>query len=922
MAKVSPIIRSFNSGEFSILVEGRTDLDRYPSSLRSMKNYVCAPQGPAIPRSGTQYINRAYKNDEVSALIPFVPTETEFYMLEFANQRVRFFTEDGLLTYAPVAATTTQASPHKFDSATLAANIGDEVAFSDYPEEYNLNGVVAKITAKVGTVYTVDVVHPALPLLATGKVARVYHIASPYTSAVVNTIIDTPSIDVVYLTCATIAPHKLLRNDTYDWAFVKVDFIDGPYLPTNETNTTLTPTTTGKATADMTAANAPAGHVVSGSTEQVGNEAWKAFDNVESATSWRTTANQVGTITYQHPAGFIADGYTVYITHLNDDANYAPKDYAPSTWTFEGSNDGVNYTVLDRRSAFVAYANNKSLFFEIPNATSYTYYRLVVNEVFRSGAVKVSIKSLVIRSTASRTITVNASSAANINNGQGFLAADVGRLIRMRGDDNTWRELLITARNSATQVVCTLRGEPFSSLLPCKSWRLGYWSDTTGYPNTATFYQDRLWFGGSTKFPDLVVGSYVGKYEVMSPTEYDGVVGDSNAIAIRLNARKLSRVKWLVGGKDGLLVGTGSQEYVLRSNGSDKTLSPNNGIKADEASARGSSDAQVAAVDTQVLYVTRSGRTVREFGYSYEVDNYKSPSMSSLASHLGVKPFKKLVYATEPYGIVWCLRDNGTIVGLTYNRDENVVGWHTHNFPDTIVDDVELDGYIESVAVLPSADQLQDMLWIIIRRTVDGQTVRYVEKLTKFWDFGMTIDDAHFVDSALRYQGDATSVVYGMSHLEGRSDLYGIADGVIIGPLTVEDGAVTLPQEAENVIIGIGFEGYGEVSRLENGSQDGTAQGKTKRFNSIAARFWDSYGGEFGVYNEDSRTWEFTPVAYPVADASLVETIQLYSGDVSDIVPVAGYERSGSIAFRRPKGEPVPFIPIAIFPQMDTQDRR
>lgn len=915
MAKASPIIRSFNTGVTSPLVEGRTDIDRYPSSNRKLHNTVAAPQGPAIPRSGTELVNSIYDHAAKSIIVPFVFSETDFFAIEFANLRVRFFTETGLLTYTPVAMTVTDDSPFKFDSATLGANVGDEVAFSNFPDTYNLNGVVMKIVGKVGTVYEVDGTHPALPLLATALVARVYHIVSPYSSAQILTLRDTPSLDVVYLTHGTVKTYKLKRSDTYSWAFEAVPFVDGPYLPENEEKTTLTVSATGKATPNMTNNTTPSG-VCSGSSVVAGKDYYMAFDDPALDTFWQSDVAQSGIIQYRSTgAPFICDGYSIHMAINNGDTSYTSKDYAPSDFTFEGSNDGATWTVLDKQNTYVLYTSNKSVFFKIPNTTSYEYYRLNIKSCVRNGAIKPCVRSLVMRSTTSVSLTVTASAVTGINNNQGFLESDIGRLIRIKGSDNVWRPLVITARASTTSITATLLGEPFADLQPSSKWRLGAWSDTTGYANNSIFYDDRLWFGGSTAFPDFFAASVTGAYENMAPTTETGEVLDTSGIGARLNARRLSLIKWMAGGKDGLLMGTGSQEYIIRAGGTSstaKTITPAN-IKADPSSSRGSSDTPPVAIDMQVLYVQRGGRTIREFAYSYESDGYKSPSMSTLASHLGVSPFVQIAYASEPFSIAWIRRANGTVVGLTYNRDENVVGWHTHDF----------GGEVESIAVLPSSDQLQDVLWMIIKRTINGQTRRYVEKLTRFWDFNLTIDDAHFVDSGLRYEGTPITDVYGLQHLEGET-VYGLADGIPVGPFVVDDGMVTLDNEASNIVIGLGFDSEGETARLDNGAQDGTAIGKLKRIHSFTINVWQSYGGEIGTWNEDRGEIEYVNLVegnyYPGGNIDEIETITLFDGILGPITPAPGFERRGSVFFRRRKETPLPFNITAIMPQMTTQD--
>lgn len=918
MAKVSPLIRSFNGGEVSKLVEGRTDLDRYPSSNRTMLNYVAAPQGPAIPRSGTAFVGASFAHDKLSALVPFVFDEDEanqLYVIEFTDERIRFFSDAGLLVYSAVAATGTGTSPFTFNSpalTALGAAVGDQVALSGFADSYNLNGEVGNITAKTGDDYTIDITYPALALDTAIQVSLVYSIDSPYVEDDLEHLRDLQSLDVIYLFHAknTMRPYKLKRKDTYDWLFEEVDFLDGPYMDANETSTTLKPASRGTHTPEMTSNSAPAGSTAFGSSNTASHEFYRAFDAGGSTSYWESNTNQTGQLGYQSSSAFVCDGYSIHLATDNASTSYTIKDYAPSTWTFEGSNDGVNYTVLDSKVNYVLYDDNKSLFFELKNSTAYAYYRLNIQSLTRNGAINPRIHNLILRSTTSKSITINASSATGINNDQGFLATDVGRLIRVRGTDGTWRPLKITARNSATQIVATLLGEPFVNIDAVTQWRLGHWSDTTGYPGCGTFFQERLWMGGSKSFPDLVVGSVSNQYENLTPTEPNGEVLDTNAIVRRLNSRRLSKIKWMAEGDKGLLVGTGSREWLIDTvDGSGKTITPDN-ARAKSASSRGSSDVEGAAIDNQYLYVQRSGRTIREYAYVYDVDSYKSPSMSLLSSHLGIKPFVQMAYAAEPYSIVWMRRVDGSIVGLTYNRDENVVGWHRHDFAG---------GVVESIAVIPAADKLQDTLWMVIRREIDGQDRRYIEKLTRFWDFDMTIDDAHYVDCALRYTGTATDVVFGLQHLEGREDIYGLADGVPVGPLTVEGGTVTLPNEAENIILGIGFDAEGETSGLENGAQDGTAQGKEKRINRMSVNVWQSYGGELGTWNDDEQRAVYTPLEYP-APLDVIETINLFSGVIGPIVMQPGYEKRGSVFFRRKKESPLPFNLISVMPQLTTQD--
>lgn len=920
MAKASPIVRSFNAGEFSELLAGRTDLDRYPASLRKLYNYIAAPQGPAIARSGTAFVTPATNTSEYSALIPFVFSNEQAKLLEFGSDRIRFVDEDGLQVYEPVAATITSGAGAAivFTSVSLDANVGDEVVLAGFPNNYNLNGEVARITAKLGTSYTLNKSYPSLTVVD-GDVARVYHVPCTYTEAQRRSLRFVQSVDVLYLLSAT-RTRKLSRYGDYDWRLEVMNFADGPYMPINETSTSLTPSATGNATTGGTPFGSGNRSSLSGDydnpvtwlgrklTYSLDASAYSyAFDGNDD-TYWAGNAEQSGVIGYDAGTAFVCDGYSIFVALDNQDSSYLSTDYAPSTFEFQASNDGSNYVMLDRQENYVLYDNNKSVFITIDSSTAYRYYRLVVYKLMRNGPIEPRVRRLVMRSQNAATFTLTASSTTGINNDTGFQTTDVGRLIRIKGSDGAWRSVEVTARASTTSITVKLLGEPLPDTRAIKQWRMGYWSDTTGWPSVGDFFEDRLWLAGPEEYPDQFAGSVVGAYETFSQTDTFGEVLDDSAVVGRLNSRRLSRIRWLSSDERGLVMGTGSEEYALAAPDSAAITARN--IKARPTTRRGSANVEPVRIDNQVLYVQRSGRTVREFAYVFEADGYKSPSMSQLASHLGAVPFAEMDYAAEPHSIVWIRRQDGSLVGLTYNRDENVVGWHRHNLSD---------GIVETLAVLPQKDQLQDALWVVVKRTIGGVEKRYIERLTRFWDFDTTLAEAHYVDSGLRYIGDPIQTVYGLQHLEGQV-VYGLADGRPVGPYTVENGSVTIPFEASNIVLGLGYDSEAETSSLENGAADGTAMGKVARINSLVVALWNSVGGELGVYNEQAGGIVYEQLEYP-GRFDEIEDIELFTGMIGPFTPEVGYDMRKSLAFRRPKSSPLPFNILSLMPQLNTQDR-
>jgi hypothetical protein len=220
------------------------------------------------------------------------------------------------------------------------------------------------------------------------------------------------------------------------------------------------------------------------------------------------------------------------------------------------------------------------------------------------------------------------------------------------------------------------------------SWRLGLYNDTDGWPAVATFFEDRLILGGSPSAPQRIDGSKTGEYTSsfvsFAPTvPEDGVVAASNAISATLNSNDVQVIRWMVDDEKGLLVGTTRAEWIVRAATTGEALSPTN-ISAKASTKYGSSNVAALRAGKAALYVQRAGRKVRELAYVYELDGFRSPDMTVLAEHVtkastaATSGIKEMTFQQEPQSLVWAVRNDGTLLGFTYERDQKVLGWHRH----------------------------------------------------------------------------------------------------------------------------------------------------------------------------------------------------------------------------------------------------
>ena len=217
------------------------------------------------------------------------------------------------------------------------------------------------------------------------------------------------------------------------------------------------------------------------------------------------------------------------------------------------------------------------------------------------------------------------------------------------------------------------------------------------------------------------------------------------------------------------------------------------------------------------------------------------------------------------------VRDDGTLLGMTYRREEQVVAWHKHVIGGAF------DGgqaVVESIATLPT-DTGEDSLYMIVKRTINGDTKRYIEKLKPF-DFGDDTTSAFFVDSGLSYSGSATTTLSCLYHLEGET-LQVLGNGATHPDEIVSSGGITLITLATSAAVGYGFDSNMQTLRIESGSVDGTSQGKPKRFASTTVRFYETVGAEVG-----NDAGEIDRIFFRDSSMAMDEAVPMFTGDKGD----------------------------------------
>lgn len=344
------------------------------------------------------------------------------------------------------------------------------------------------------------------------------------------------------------------------------------------------------------------------------------------------------------------------------------------------------------------------------------------------------------------------------------------------------------------------------------------------YPGTVCLFEQRLVFASSSKRPQTIWMSKSGDYGNFAI--YDPVTDDS-PIELTLASSEVSPMCWMVALRS-LILGSSSVEWELGATGDGAFTAKT--AKATPQSYRGSKELRALIIGNVLLHVSRSGSQVRDLQYDFGSDSYGGTDRTILAAHLlESERIEDWTYQQSPDSIVWAVRSDGVLLGMTFQAEHEVTAWHRH----------DTDGLFKAVCAVPQG--YDDTLFAVVLR--EGK--HYLERMADRY-LGGDASRAVFVDCALTYEGAPVKALSGLDHLEGKEiGIY--SNGAVEPPQVVERGAVSLLKPSGLVTVGLPYVADLETMPVELIGQDGASVGRKKYINAVNVLFRDTVTAKVGV---------------------------------------------------------------------------
>ncbi len=661
-----------------------------------------------------------------------------------------------------------------------------------------------------------------------------YEITNDYTEEELDSLKYTQSADVMFLVQPNHPPATLTRYANDNWTFERMDITGGPFadseLTAESTNTITSSATTGEVTLTASA---------------------DIF-----------TADMVDDL--------------IALTHFVD------SDYKKGTPSANGTN--LIVSVLPHSSVYV-----ESFGFWDGNFTLEKYDRLTGQWVkIRSQSGNRSQNYNMTEENDSDEITQYRVTSTEFNTDvwSGENEQQRGYItIQAFGNDYTGH-VLITGYTSATQVTGTVKKQ-LASTEATKDYQFASWSQKNGFPTCAGFFEDRLVFAGSKAEPQTFWASKTGDYYNFG-TSIPAL--DNDAITATLNGGQMNGIKAIIAFGEMILLTAGG-EYKVTGNG--KPITGEN-VLSQAQEYRGISDVPPVTVGSRIVYLQQQGSIIRDLAYSYDVDKYTGDDLNLLASHLFERhKITSMTYQQTPNSIVWCTRDDGVLLGLTYLKEQDVYAWHQHS-----------TAHGKFINVCSISGQQEDELYCVVER--DGSY--FVERM-EMREKSAEPQDQYFVDCGVTVSGNTkTNEVTGLDHLEGY-EVAILADGNVQPLQTVTDGKITLKRAYSKIHVGLPIHAEMQTLPLEFNAEDGTFMSRKKRVSALMAMFKDSRGGLYGIGDGPKNEFKWR------STEKWGDPIALFTGKKKMPVPQANWNETVMVTISQE--DPLPLTILSLVPQIE-----
>lgn len=897
MTNMNKAQRAFGGGEIAPAHYARTDLTKYHTSLRACRNFIVQLDGGVVNRPGTKMINELKDNTLTGRLIPFALNEviTNTYIIELGNLFMRFYQNGARITTAGVAAWA-NATPY---------TAGDLVTQGGITYYCKLAHTSAAGSNQPGT-------DAGAATYWYAQSGTIYEIPTPYETSQLMDVQFIQSDNTIYLVHPSHAPRELIRTSSTRWVMSPI--VIGPTIAAPGS---VNVTGGAAGTIRYWAVTA----VKDGTFEESLAGLFSSVDRVPSqaspaSVSWNVVPNAISYNVYRS-----VDGKTYGLIHG------AGGTLTPRTDESWSDDDETASSAVS--GSFVAAAGQVRNPLAAITATLRAYdgkYRVKFKTTLSSGAASNGITHGRValyyqRSTDAARVffgyinvdPVNGANQTSVNqweqiidvpdNGYTSLQIDIVPEVKPSTGGSVCSMNVNTTAAPYNSVAWSENSTGFSDIGDDPDLSIGpptqpqILGAVGAYPSVVSIYQQRMLFANSTNEPEKVWGSKAGSrknFAFATPLQPD------DPITFQLSSNKANAIKHLLD-LTRLVVFTSSTEQVVEGDESG-ILSPD-AINPRTHSYNGANRLSPIVINNRALYVQARSNSVRSLRYD-DQEGSINVNLTLFATHLlKGKTVTDWAFALTPNSVVWMVRSDGTMLGLTYVPELDVWGWHRH----------DTDGVIENVCVVPENNE--DAVYLIVRRTINGSTKRFIERMMdRYFD---DESDAWFVDCGVKYEGAPVSTLNGLSHLEGKSvAIY--ADGATRATpnnpaytvRTVAGGSVALGGSYSEVLVGLPY--LSDLETLDvDSSEAQTVKGQKRIVTQIIASFFKTRGLWAGKPDSPTTPLPLKGLQKVPLDAQLGETATTPLSDTRDIPIESDWDNHGRVLFRQPDPLPAQILMIA-----------